>query len=206
MPITAQGYLNCLRSYLHGKDYILPQSAGGQVLLKEKGFVEQGTREVEYTVKLDFTGEAIVIRLDLQTQSRGGKIEPAARLFHFLDDNAKPWSKRCDFVLFNLRGQQIFAYCLEMKSESIPVDTHIQLQSSLDWIKSLHAIIKAYTGQHFTLRATKYVLTNHPDPSPYLEGSGRYLNRDHTVRHYHYSEINGMALQDLDNTNVEIIR
>jgi hypothetical protein len=93
-----------------------------------------------------------------------------------------------------------------MKSESIPVDTHIQLQSSLDWIKSLHAIIKTYTGQHFTLRATKYVLTNHPDPAPYLEESGKYLNRDHTVRHYLYSEVNGMSLQDLDNTNVEIIR
>jgi hypothetical protein len=50
------------------------------------------------------------------------------------------------------------------------------------------------------------VLSNHPDPTPYLDADGKYLQRDHTIRHYRYADLNGMALADLDNSNIEVIR
>lgn len=82
-------------------------------------------------------------------------------LFHFLDDTAKPWSKRCDFVVFNLRKSKLHVYCLEFKSESIPHDVPDQLKASVDWLKALHATINAYTTKRSTIHATKYVLSNH---------------------------------------------
>lgn len=51
-----------------------------------------------------------------------------------------------------------------------------------------------------------YLNTNHPDPTPYLDAEGKYLQRDHTIRHYRYADLNGMALADLDNSNIEVIR
>ncbi|HHQ4926130.1 TPA: hypothetical protein ACSP33_003821, partial [Aeromonas veronii] len=70
----------------------------------------------------------------------------------------------------------------------------------------LHATINAYTTKRSTIKATKYVLSNHPEPTPYLDADGKYLQRDHTIRHYRYADLNGMALADLDNNNIEIIR
>jgi len=205
MALNAQGYFNCLNSYLNIKDYCLQQTKADKIILTENGFVESGSKEVEYKVNLVTTGEVIVMKLDQPKSTRTGKQESAPPLFHFLDDNAKPWSKRCDFVVFNRRKNQIFAYCLEFKSESIPQDVTTQLQASIDWIKSLHATVKAYTGKRFAMRVTKYVLSNHPAPGPYLDAEQKYLLRDHTIRHYHYSDIDGMALEDLDNTNVDVI-
>ncbi|WP_331842972.1 hypothetical protein [Pantoea agglomerans] len=127
-------------------------------------------------------------------------------LFHFLDDTAKPWSKRCDFVVFNLRKNKLHVYCIEFKSESIPHDVPEQLKASVDWLKALHAIINAYTTKRSAIHATKYVLSNHPDPTLYLDVEGKYLLRDHTIRHYHYAEIKDMALADLENSNIEVIR
>lgn len=54
--------------------------------------------------------------------------------------------------------------------------------------------------------ATKYVLSNHPDPTPYLDADGKYLLRDHTIRHYRYADLKDIALADLDNSNIEVIR
>ena len=53
---------------------------------------------------------------------------------------------------------------------------------------------------------TKYVLSNTADSTPYLDVDGKYLQRDHTIRHYRYADFNGLALADLDNNNVEVIR
>jgi hypothetical protein len=50
------------------------------------------------------------------------------------------------------------------------------------------------------------VLSNHQNPTPYLDADGKYLQRDHTIRHYRYVELDGMALADLDNSNIEMIR
>ncbi len=197
MALNAQGYFNCLKSYLHHDDYGVHQPTAGSVVLKEKIHQAQGEKPKEFKLTLASEGEIIVIKLD-------GKKD---RLFHFLDDNAKPWSKRCDFVIFNLRKSKLFAYCIEFKSATIPPDVPDQLTASVSWCKSLHATIGAYTGKKMQLSVTKFVLSNHdPVGSPYLDADGKYLQRDHTIRHYRYADLNGMALADLENSNVEVIR
>ena len=50
---------------------------------------------------------------------------------------------------------------------------------------------------------TKFVLSCHPNPAPYLDGKS--LQRDHSIRHYLYPDIDGLSLDALDNTNVESI-
>lgn len=201
MALNPQGYFNCLKSYLNTNHYGALQTSTTEVVLKEKGFVQNGSKPIEYKVSLQTTGETLVVKLD--TKNDRGSTVP---LFHFLDDNAKPWSKRCDFVVFNLRKNKLHVYCFEFKSESIPHDVSDQLQASVDWLKVLHATIYAYTTKRCTFTATKYVLSNHPEPSPYLDADGKYLKRDHTIRHYRYADLNGMALANLDNSNIEMIR
>ncbi len=201
MALNAQGYFNCLKSYLNTKHYGEPQASSSEVVLKEKVFGQSGSKPIEYKVSLKTSGETLVIKLD--TKNSKGSTLP---LFHFLDDNAKPWSKRCDFVVFNLRKNKLHVYCFEFKSETIPHDVPDQLKASVDWLKALHAIINAYTAKRSTIHATKYVLSNHPEPKPYLDAEGKYLQRDHTIRHYRYADINGMALIDLENSNIEQIR
>ncbi len=200
MALNAQGYFNCLKSYLNTGHYGEPQVISNEVILKEKGFGHSGAKPVTYQFKLQTTGETLVIKLD--TKKKGSTLP----LFHFLDDTAKPWSKRCDYVLFNLRKNKLYVYCFEFKSESIPHDTPDQLTASVDWLKALHATIKAYTTKRSTFYVTKYVLSNSADPAPYLDANGEYLQRDHTIRHYKYSDINGLALADLVNSNIEVIR
>lgn len=114
MALNAQGYFNCLKSYLNTNHYGEPQASAGEVVLKEKVFGQSGSKPIEYKVSLQATGETLVIKLDAK---KNGSSLP---LFHFLDDTAKPWSKRCDFVVFNLRKRKLYVYCLEFKSESIP--------------------------------------------------------------------------------------
>lgn len=200
MALTAQGYFNCLKSYLNIHHYGEPQAKPDEIVLKEKIFGQSGSKPKEYKVALKTTGEVLVIKLD--TKKNGS----TAPLFHFLDDNAKPWSKRCDFVVFNLRSNKLFVYCLEFKSESIPHDVKDQLKASVDWVKALHSTVNAYTANKFRLKVTKFVLSNHPDPAPYLDSDYKYLQRDHTIRHYRYADLNGMALADLENNNEEVIR
>lgn len=200
MALNAQGYFNCLKSYLNTSHYGEPQAKADEILLKEKVFGQSGSKPIEYKVSLQTTGEVLVIKLDTK---KNGSTQP---LFHFLDDNAKPWSKRCDFVVFNLRKTKLHVYCLEFKSESIPHDVQDQLKASVDWVKALQATLDAYTSKRSKMNVTKYVLSNHPDPSPYLDADGKYLLRDHTIRHYRYADVNGMALTDLENSNIEVIR
>jgi hypothetical protein len=201
MALNAQGYFNCLRSYLNTKYYGVPQTNSGEVVLKEKVFGRSGSRSIEYKVRLRSNGEILVIKLDA-TNSKGATLP----LFHFLDDTAKPWCKRCDFVVFNLRKSKLYVYCIEFKSESIPHDLPDQLSASVNWLKALHATINAYTANRNTIQVTKYVLSNHPDPTVYLDTDGKYLQRDHTIRHYLYAEVNGIALENLENSNIEMIR
>lgn len=199
MALNAQGYFNCLKSYLNLNHYG-EFHENNKVVLKEKGFAQSGNKPIVYEVDLHTSGELLVMKLD--TKKNGSTLP----LFHFLDDTAKPWSKRCDYVLFNLRKSKLHVYCFEFKSESIPHDTPDQLTASVDWLKALHATIKAYTDKRSTLYVTKYVLSNTSDPAPYLDADGKYLQRDHTIRHYRYADIHGMVLSDLENDNIETIR
>lgn len=200
MSLNAQGYFNALRSYLDTKDFLVSETEEGRILLKEKVFVGGSPKPIEYRVRLGVTGEALVINLDAKNSK--GSSDP---LFHFLNDNAKPWSRRCDFVIFHRVRERINVHCIEFKSGSFPEGLVDQLEASEAWCRALRSTIKHYTGHAKPLYLTKFVLSCHPNPAPYLDAAGKYLQRDHSIRHYLYSEVDGMSLDALENTNVETI-
>lgn len=194
MTINALGYFNQLRSHLNMAYYAIEPKIAGVIELKEK--IEGQSKPQKVT--LTFDGEAFAIKLDKGNQP----------LFHFLDNNAKPWSKRCDFVVFHCSKNRICVYCIEFKAAStfIPVDKIIwQLRSSADWCRALSNTIKGYTQQKKRLLLTKYAFTNCSNPAPDLEGSGKYLRKEPSIRHYVFTEVEGMNLKDLENTSVETI-
>lgn len=200
MSLNAQGYFNALRSYLNTREYEVTEKDAGRIVLKEKVFVAGSPKPVIYKVRLDVTGEALVINLD--KKNKRGNSDP---LFHFLDDNAKPWSKRCDFVVFHRVKEKICVHCFEFKSANFPEALKEQLDASEAWCRTLHSTIEHYTGHGKRLHLTKFVLSCHPNPVPYLDAAGKYLQRDPSIRHYLYRDIDGLALADLDNTNVETV-
>ncbi len=201
MPINAQTYFNALRSHLNTDYYEVTEVEGGRIVLKDKIYPPNSPIQIEQRVRLEVPGEALVINLD-RKKPRTNSCE---RLFHFLDDNAKPWSRRCDYVIFHLHRQRVSAFCIEFKSATFPDSLVDQLKASAAWCRSLHSIIKHYTNETKRLFLTKYVLSCHPNPAPYLDADGRYLQRDYSIRHYLYADIDGMSLNALDNANVETI-
>lgn len=201
MSINAQGYFNALRSYLNTAHYEVTEVDVGRAVLKDNIYPPNSKMPVEQRVRLNVPGDALVINLDKKLPRKNF----SAPLFHFLDDNAKPWSKRCDFVIFHLYRQRLSVFCIEFKSATLPDSLIDQLKAGEAWCRALHSIIKLYTTEAKRLYLTKYVLSCHPNPAPYLDAEGKYLQRDHSVRHYLYGDIDGMSLDALDNTNVKSI-
>jgi hypothetical protein len=173
MSLNAQGYFNALRSYLNTAHYELAETDGGRVVMKEKVFDSDSPKPVEYRARLGVTGEALVINLD--RKNRNGNSDP---LFHFRNDNAKPWSKRCDFVVFHRVRERIDVHCFEFKSATFPDALVGQLEASEAWCRAMRSTIKHYTGDAKPLYLTKFVLSCHPNPAPYLDAAGKYLQRD----------------------------
>ena len=199
MAVNAEGYFNGLFNYLNQKNYGVKSVNSEQIILKEKIFFTSSERIQKVILKTD--GDVIAIKLDIKKQK--GKSQS---LFDFLDNTGKPWSKRCDFVIFHRIRSKLFVYCIEFKSDKIPGDAIDQLTATTAWVQSLHSIIKAYTNKKIQLNVKKFVFSTSPNPTPYLESLGKYLSRDHSIRHYLYSEVNGLKLSDLENANIEIIR
>lgn len=200
MTITAQSYFAALRDYLNVRHYSMSEVENNVVTIKDKIYVPGSDVAIQKKVRLLVSGEAIVINLD-RKNSRGNS-DP---LFHFLDDESKPWARRCDFVVFHLLKEKISAYCFEFKSGSFPEGLVDQMSSGAAWCRSLHSVIKHYTGKAKRLHVSKYVLSCHESPSRFLDAAGKYLKRDHTIRHYLYEEIDGMSLESLENAHIETI-
>lgn len=200
MPLTAEVYFDCLQSYMNHEFYNVPQG-NDNIVLREAIDTNDRGKKIFREVTLGYSGKLFAIKLDRQTQGN----KSIDSLFSFLNNTAKPWSKRCDFVLFNYHGGQIRVFMFEFKSGTISGDTIAgQLKASKNWCKSLAQIIKAYTEETATLHLTKYVLTTHPEPATYLDNRN-FLNVDPTIRHYNYTEIDGKSLDELDNSRAEQI-
>jgi hypothetical protein len=200
MPLNAQGYFNALPSYLNTAHCEVMETDGGLIVIKERVFVGGSRKVVEYRVRLAVTGEALVINLD--KKNRNGNSDP---LFHFLNDNSKPCSKRCDFVVFHRVRGRINVHYFEFKSAAFPDALVDQLEASEKWSRALRSTIKHYAGNANPLYINKFFLSCHPNPAPYLDPAGKYLQRDHSIRHYLYSDIDGLSVDAFDNTNVESI-
>ena len=201
MALDAAGYFHHLKSYFNLSFYAVPIPNPGELVLKERILV--GGKKKEFVVKLNYTGQVFAIKLDKEVKR--GHYEP---LFHFLDNQGKPWSKRCDFVIFQLHGRQLKAYCLEFKNQSVDAEGVVaQLTASERWCRALNATIDIYTGHKKKIKLTKYLVTDCSSEraATYLDVANEYLSRDPSIRHYLYSEINGKSLRDLEHTIVETI-
>lgn len=192
MAVDANKYFRGLRAYLNTNTYEVAKRDNERIVLEEKIFM-QGGAERKQKVRLGYSGEVIVIQLDKKNQR--GNSDP---LFHFFDDDARPWSKRCDYVIFQLLDKKITVYCIEFKSASLPESLVDQLNASEAWCKAVHSIINLYTGEKKRLNLKKFVFSCMDDPSRFVDQEG-YLNRDHSIKHYHYDDLNSMSVEELEN-------
>jgi hypothetical protein len=195
MSLLASSYFDHLRSYISG-DYFVDDGSSGKITLKEKYFKENATRPSLHVVELGFLGKAFAIKLD-------GRPE---RLFHFLDDNGKQWSKRCDFVVFQCHRTSINAYLIEFKTKGLDPQSIIdQLKAGIHWCACLRRAIRQYTGDDRSIKARKFVFSANDDPSRFLDPNGKYLARDPSIRHYHYRDLSGLMLDGLENTSINLV-
>ena len=200
MSLDSETYFQHLKAYVNRR-YIVHNGDGGQVVLAEKYFVEGSTRARTRRITLKLSGLGLAFKLDHdQVELQRKKTKPA--LFHFLDDNAKPWSKRCDFVIFRTEGPAFFADCIEFKSKSLTAEKIVpQLRAGVCWCKSLKRTVEHYTGDSQTIRIRKFVFGTNDSPGDYIDPNGQ-LNADPSVRYYHFNEVNGRGLAELKNTSM----
>jgi hypothetical protein len=203
MTLDAPTYFGHLRAYVNDR-YVVDDGTGGHVTLSERYFSTTGTRAKTRRIRLLLPGQGLAFKLDHdQVELQRKKSKPP--LFHFLDDNAKPWSKRCDFVIFYTNGRTFHADCIEFKSKSLTAEKIVpQLRAGACWVRSLKQTIEHYTGDSRRIRLRKFVFGENDDPGAYLDGN-RQLNADPSIRYYHFNEVNGVSLGAVHNTSVQEI-
>jgi hypothetical protein len=145
-------------------------------------------------------GPGIAFKLDHdEFESRRGKVKPA--LFYFLDDTAKPWSKRCDFVVFYVDKKSFHADCIEFKSKSLAADKIVpQLRAGMCWVRSLKRTIEHYTGDSRKIRVRKFAFGDNDNPAPYVDAHFQ-LCADPSVRYCRFDDVNGKLLSGLSNAS-----
>lgn len=201
MILAAGAYFEHLKAYVNGK-YIVHDGAGGKVVLTEKYFRPEDTRKQVRRVELLLPGTGMAFKLDQDDiLVAGRKTKPP--LFHFLDDNAKPWAKRCDFVVFYVNQRALHADCIELKSKSLAADQIVpQLMAGAAWVRSLKRTIENYTTYSRTIRLRKFVFADNDNPGAYVDAN-RQLNADPSIRYYHFDDVNGQPIAGLSNTSVQ---
>lgn len=203
MTLDATTYLGHLRAYVNDR-YVMHDGTGGEVILREKYFPPTGTRAKTRNIRLLLPGPGLVFKLDHdQVELQRRKSKPP--LFHFLDDVAKPWSKRCDFVVFYVNRRAFHADCIEFKSKSLNAEKIVpQLKAGACWVSTLKRIVHHYTGDTRRIRLRKFVFGTNEQPEAYLDPN-RQLNADPSIRYYHFDEVGGQPLVHLQNTSVQEI-
>lgn len=181
---------------MNSSEYEILKRDSGRIILEEKIHGRNGDKPQKYTVRFHYEGEVIVFKFDRKNPK--GNSDP---LYHFLKDDSKPWAKRCDFIVFQLKKERIWVFLIEFKSGTLPDGLVEQLKSSENWCRSLYSIIRHYTGHEKKLFLKKFVFSDVEDPNPYVDKNG-YLIRDHSVRHYRYEILKTMSLDDLEHDNV----
>ncbi|THF68321.1 MAG: hypothetical protein E8G75_13545 [Sulfitobacter sp. SK025] len=201
MTLAAGTYLEHLKAYVNS-EYVVHNGVGGSVILTEKYFRPEEVKPRKREIELILPGAGLAFKLDndeFERRKTGDK--PA--LFHFLDDNAKPWSKRCDFVIFYVNKKSFCADCIEFKSGSIAgAAVREQLRAGVYWVKCLKKTIENYTQDTRKIKIRKFLFGDKDDPEAYLDPN-RQLNADPSIRYYHFNEISGRPLAGLLNTSVQ---
>lgn len=197
MPLTTDAYFTHIKACMN-PNFIQDAGTGETITLIEK--IDGMPKAL--TVEFAFEGQAFSVNLDLKSQRRGDDI----RLFRFLHDDAKPWAKKCDFIIFHRMPVGIYAYLIEFKSNGInQANIKAQLDASTNWLKSLSRVVENYFGHTHKLIIQKYVFSSNTNPGAYLDTEGKYLNADPAIRFYHYDDLKGLSLADLENNMSEEI-
>ena len=203
MTLDAETYLGLLRAYVNN-DYVLHNGSGGKVVLTEKYFRPEDVKAQERRIELLLPGTGMAFKLDHDDFDTAKK-KSKPPLFHFLDDTAKPWSKRCDFVIFYVKRRAFHADCIEFKSKSLSPEKIVpQLKAGACWVRSLKRTIDHYTGDNRRINLRKFVFGENENPDPYLDRN-RQLMADPSIRYYHFHEVNGQCLAALQNTSSQDI-
>jgi hypothetical protein len=203
MTLGAATYFEHLRAYVNS-EYVMHDGSDGKVVLMESYFRPDDEKPQVRKIELLLPGSGLAFKLDHDDfEISKSKSKPA--LFHFLNDNAKPWSKRCDFVIFYVNGRAFHADCIEFKSKSLTADKIVpQLRAGMCWVRSLKQTIEHYTGDSRRIRLRKFVFAENDNPDAYLNAN-RQLNADPSIRYYHFDEVNGQPLVNLQNASVQEI-
>jgi len=203
MSLAAATYFQHLKAYVNA-DYIVHDGTGGKVVLTETYFRPEDVRPQERKIELQLPGAGMAFKLDNDDLEHSrNKAKPA--LFHFLNDIAKPWSKRCDFVIFYVNQRRFYADCIEFKSKSLTADKIVpQLKAGASWVRSLKTTVEHYTGDKRSIRLRKFVFANNANPGAYLDAN-RQLMADPSIRYYHFDEVQGQPLSDLQNSSLQEI-
>lgn len=203
MNLPAATYLEHLKAYVNS-EYIIHDGDGGKVVLKEKYFRVEDTKPQLREIELVLPGPGVAFKLDHdEFEATRGKNKPP--LFHFLDDNAKPWSRRCDFIIFYVNRKAFHADCIEFKSKSLTSNKVVpQLAAGVCWVRSLKRTLEHYTGDTRRIRIRKFVFAANENPDDYLDAN-RQLNADPSIRYYHFDEVQGQSLTALQNASIQDI-
>jgi len=209
MSLGAAAYFQHLRAYVND-DYVVHDGADGKVVLTEKYFRQQDAKPQTRKIELALPGVGLAFKLDSddfeKQQQANAKVKtekPA--LFHFLDDTSKPWSKRCDFIVFYVDRRRLHADCIEFKSKSLTAEKIVpQLKAGACWVSALKGTIEQYTGDRQRIKLRKFVFAENENPGAYLDAN-RQLLADPSIRYYHFDEVQGVALTDLQNSSVQDI-
>jgi len=201
MTLAAPAYFSHLLAYVNSR-YVIDDGASGYVVLREKYFPPTGTRAKTRRVRLLIPGQGLAFKLDHdQVEFHRKKKKPP--LFHFLDDTAKPWSKRCDFVIFWVNGRTFHADCIEFKSKSLTADKIVpQLRAGACWVDTLKGTIERYTGYKQRIQLRKFVFGENDKPDAYIDRNGQLI-ADPSVRYYHFDEVQGQPMAALQNNSVQ---
>lgn len=203
MTLAAGTYFEHLKAYVN-REYVLHDGSGGKVVLTEKYFRPDDVKPHQRKIELLLPGSGLAFKLDHDDLDINKK-RSKPPLFHFLDDTAKPWSRRCDFVIFYVNGRAFHADCIEFKSRSLNAEKIVpQLKAGVCWVNSLKITIAHYTGDSRRIRLRKFVFAENENPEPYIDAN-RQLIADPSIRYYHFDEVNGQALTALHNTSMQEI-
>ena len=203
MSVDAATYFRHLKAYVNA-DYVKHNGSGGKLILTETYFRPEDVKPKERKVELLLSGLGMAFKLDNDDFEQSEK-KTKPPLFHFLDDEAKPWSKRCDFVIFHVQRKAFYAECIEFKSKSLTADKIVpQLRAGVCWVNSLKRTIENYTGYKRSIRLRKFVFAENTNPEAYLD-ENRQLIADPSIRYYHFDEVQGRLLTDLQNTSIQEI-
>jgi len=203
MTLEASTYFEHLKAYVNDK-YVMHDGAQGKVVLTEKYFLPEDTKPKRRSIELLLPGAGLAFKLD-QDDFEAFRKKSKPPLFHFLDDTAKPWSKRCDFVVFYVNRRAFHADCIEFKSKSLTADKIVpQLKAGMCWVNSLKRTIEYYTSDTRKIRLRKFVFAENDNPDAYLDPN-RQLNADPSIRYYHFDEVDGQPLAEFRNTSVQEI-